>query len=56
LLDAIVDVYKKNIDRVVPAVATYVDNILFGDDLGMQSGPQILPDIYREYFKPRNAE
>jgi uroporphyrinogen decarboxylase len=26
---------------------------MFGDDLGMQSGPQVSPAMYREYFKPR---
>ena len=29
--------------------------ILFGDDLGMQTGPQISPAMYREFFKPRHA-
>mgnify|MGYP006286605563 CR=1 FL=1 len=56
LLDALVEIHKKNIDTFVPAVAPYIDNILFGDDLGMQSGPQISPDMYREYFKPRHEE
>ncbi len=56
LLDAIVQVHKKNIDMYIPVIAPYVDNILFGDDLGMQSGPQISPDMYREYFKPRHEE
>ncbi len=28
--------------------------ILFGDDLGMQTGPQISPRMYREFFKPRH--
>ena len=32
-----------------------IDVILFGDDLGMQSGPQISPKMYREFFKPRHA-
>jgi len=27
----------------------------FGDDLGMQKGPQISPKMYRELFKPRHA-
>ena len=29
--------------------------ILFGDDLGMQTGPQISPRMYRKLFKPRHA-
>ena len=31
----------------------HIDIILFGDDLGMQTGPQISPAMYREFFKPR---
>jgi len=56
LLDALVEFHKKNIDTFIPAVAPYIDNVLFGDDLGMQSGPLISPDMYREYFKPRHEE
>ena len=43
--------------RVSPdgdAVA-FVDHPAFGDDLGMQSGPQMSPAMYREFFKPRHA-
>ena len=36
------------------AVGDYIDIIVFGDDLGMQTGPQISPDMYREFFKPRH--
>ena len=32
-----------------------IDVILFGDDLGMQTGPQISPEMYRRFFKPRHA-
>jgi uroporphyrinogen decarboxylase len=31
----------------------HIDIILFGDDLGMQNGPQVSPAMYREFFKPR---
>ena len=37
------------------AVGPYIDVIVFGDDLGMQSGPQMSPAMYRELFKPRHA-
>ena len=33
--------------------ATYIDVIIFGDDLGAQNSPQISPRMYREFFKPR---
>jgi uroporphyrinogen decarboxylase len=35
-------------------VGPYIDVIVFGDDLGMQSGPQISPAMYRKFFKPRH--
>ncbi len=31
----------------------HIDIILFGDDLGMQGGPQVSPTMYREFFQPR---
>ena len=37
------------------AVGPYIDIIVFGDDLGMQNGPQMSPAMYREFFKPRHA-
>jgi uroporphyrinogen decarboxylase len=35
-------------------VGDSIDIIKFGDDLGMQSGPQVSPKMYREFFKPRH--
>jgi uroporphyrinogen decarboxylase len=55
LLDALVEVHLKNLENFLGAVGSYIDIILFGDDLGMQSGPQISPKTYREFFKPRHA-
>ena len=54
-LDALVDVHMKNLDRFLGAVGPYIDIVLFGDDLGAQTGPQISPRMYREFFKPRHA-
>jgi len=34
-------------------VGQYIDIILFGDDLGMQTGPQMSPKMYREFIFPR---
>jgi len=42
------------LERFLGAVGEYIDIIRFGDDLGMQSGPQISPSMYREFFKPRH--
>ncbi len=53
-LDRLVELHLANLERFLGAVGPYIDVILFGDDLGMQSGPQISPAMYREYFQPRH--
>lgn len=52
-LDKIVELHLSNLERFLGAVGKYIDVILFGDDLGMQTGPQISPAMYREFFQPR---
>lgn len=54
-LDKLLELHLANLERFLGAVGPYIDIILFGDDLGMQNGPQISPAMYREYFKPRHA-
>jgi uroporphyrinogen decarboxylase len=54
-LDAIVERHLANLERFLSAVGDQVDVILFGDDLGMQTGPQISPEMYRRFFKARHA-
>ena len=54
-LDRLVEIHLANLERFLGAVGPYIDVILFGDDLGMQSGPQISPAMYREFFKPRHS-
>jgi len=53
-LDRITEMHLAELDRFLEAVGDYIDVILFGDDLGMQSGPQISPAMYREFFKSRH--
>ena len=53
-LDRLVEIHLTNLERYLGAVGDSIDIILFGDDLGMQSGPQLSPEMYREYFKPRH--
>lgn len=53
-LDRITKMHLTDLDLFLEAVGEYIDIILFGDDLGMQSGPQISPRMYREFFKPRH--
>ena len=55
-LDRLVDIHLANLEQYLAAVGPYIDIILFGDDLGMQRGPQISPTMYRDLFKPRHAQ
>jgi len=54
-LDKLVEIHLANLDRFLGAVGDYIDIILFGDDLGMQTGPIMSPSMYREFFKPRHT-
>jgi len=53
-LDRLVEIHLASLEEYLGAVGEYIDIILFGDDLGMQTGPQISPQMYREFFKPRH--
>lgn len=53
-LDDLVQHHMTNLDHFLDLVGDQIDVILFGDDLGMQNGPQISPAMYREFFKPRH--
>lgn len=52
-LDRLVEMHLERLERFLGAVGPYVDIIMFGDDLGMQTGPQISPAMYHEFFQPR---
>jgi uroporphyrinogen decarboxylase len=53
-LDKLVEYHLSNMEKYLGAVGENIDLIGFGDDLGMQTGTQISPDMYREFFKPRH--
>lgn len=53
-LDCLVAFHLDNLERFLKAVGASIDIIVFGDDLGMQTGPQISPKMYRAFFKPRH--
>ena len=53
-LDRLTELHMRNMDKYLGAVGEYLDLIGFGDDLGMQTGPQFSPQMYREFFKPRH--
>jgi len=44
------------IDTVVKPLAPYIDWFCFGDDLGMQTGPFMSPEMFREIVKPYMVE
>jgi len=53
-LDGLLEIYMPKLEKFLAAVGEYIDIIRFGDDLGMQNGPQVSPRMYREFFKPRH--
>ncbi|MBN1997245.1 methyltransferase [candidate division KSB1 bacterium] len=53
-LDNLVALHLKNLEKFLSLVGESIDIIVFGDDLGMQTGPQISPKMYREFFKARH--
>ncbi len=54
-LDQLLEIHLQNLAAFLDAVGDFIDVIVFGDDFGMQQGPQISPSMYREFFKPRQA-
>lgn len=54
-LDRLMEIHLENLEKFLAAVGDSIDVILFGDDLGMQNGPQISPAMYVEFFKPRHG-
>ncbi|MFC1633409.1 uroporphyrinogen decarboxylase family protein [Planctomycetota bacterium] len=54
-LDKFVEIHMANLERFLGAVGEHIDIILFGDDLGMQTGPMMSPQMYCEFFKARHT-
>jgi uroporphyrinogen decarboxylase len=54
-LDRLVEIHLANLEKFLAAVGDSIDIVQFGDDLGMQTGPQISAAMYREFFKPRHS-
>lgn len=54
-LDKLVEFHLSNLEKFLSVVGRHIDIIGFGDDLGMQTGPQISPQTYREFFKPGHS-
>lgn len=56
LLEALMEKHIATLEKVCSAVGDVVDILRFGDDLGMDSGPFMSPEIYRNIFKPRHKK
>jgi len=53
-LDRLAEIHMEGLSRLLPRVRGAVDILVVGDDLGMQTGPQMSPAAYRELFLPRH--
>jgi uroporphyrinogen decarboxylase len=56
LLDMGLEIQMELCKRMLEAVGNCVDVVHFGDDYGMQTGPILSPDLYRNIFKPRQKK
>jgi uroporphyrinogen decarboxylase len=55
-LDKVLEMHLASLETFLGAVGDYVDVVLFGDDLGMQGGPQMSVEMYHEYLQPRQKQ
>lgn len=56
LLDKMTDIYLSRLGPLLDAIDPYVQIIQMGDDLGMQTGPMLSPELYKEMFYPRHKK
>ncbi|MBN1558113.1 MAG: hypothetical protein JW951_08205 [Lentisphaerae bacterium] len=60
LVRALFDIWleeKRHVtEDYIKPLAPYIDIFVFGDDLGMQSGPFMSPEMFRDLIKPYMAE
>lgn len=55
-LDAVMERHMANLKAYLDAVGDYIDVIGFSDDMGTQNGPQFSPEIYMDFFYPREKK
>ncbi len=53
-LDRLTELHLAKMHEILPRLRGLVDVVVLGDDLGMQGGPQISRQMYRELFFPRH--
>jgi len=54
LVDRLAEVAMRDLERYLDAVGDFVHVVGFGDDLGIQTGLQFDPALYRRFFKPHH--
>ncbi len=55
LMETLAEVHMEDYATYIEQMGPYVDVIAVGDDLGMQDGPQISPEMWRRLVKPHMA-
>jgi len=56
MVDKLLQAARQDLRRYLGAVGEYVHVVGFGDDLGVQTGLQFHPDLYRQLFKPAHRQ
>lgn len=56
LLDGLMEIHLRTLEKVCAAVGDVADICRFGDDLGTDTGPFMAPATYRTLFKSRHAQ
>ena len=56
LLDALMEKHLAALQKVCQYVGDVADIVRFGDDLGMNGGPFMSPELYHRFFKPRHSQ
>ncbi|MCP5113045.1 MAG: hypothetical protein GY953_19630 [bacterium] len=55
-LDRLTEHHMETLRRLLPKLKGHLQILVVGDDLGMQTGPQMSPAMYRELFWPRHKK
>ncbi len=56
IMDRVVEFYIEYWDEILPVVGDYIQVVRMSDDLGVQNGPTMSPELYRAMIKPRQKE
>ena len=52
IFNRIMEARLKWVNTIIPVLSAYIDIFCFGDDLAMQTGPFMSPELYREMIMP----